>query len=152
MVKIPFKTLGVETPKPGEYKSSELGAAVTRSALNLAVQSGAVLGKPTCPSGVKRASTMAAQCVISFDKVVVAYTVTTDAAGGLVAAPAFVVVPRRLLESEVRKSTNTITTCGKESVVVVPSGAIVRCQSPKAEVAVQVFSTPGGWRVEVLPG
>lgn len=142
----------VDSPKPGEYGSSELGSVVTRAALNLAVQAGATLGRPTCPSGVKRSPTMAAQCLITFDAITAPYTVTTTAVGSLVAAPVFLVIPRRLLESELRNGAGTATaSCGKASVIVVPSGATVRCQFGKQDLEVQVFSTAVGWRIVTSP-
>jgi hypothetical protein len=137
--------------KANEYKPSELADAVRVAALPIATSASAILGVPACPSGVKRSPTMAAQCLVAFDKTLVPFVVAVGATGTLTASPVFVIVPRLELEREIARTTTDPVTCGKSPVVAVPSGSIAGCNIGKRAVNALITRTPTGWTVTTTP-
>jgi hypothetical protein len=137
--------------KANEYKPSELADAVRVAALPIATSASAILGAPACPSGVKRSPTMAAQCLVAFDKTLVPFVVAVGATGTLTASPVFVIVPRLELEREIARTTTDPVTCGKAPVVAVPSGSTAGCNIGKRAVDAVITRTPTGWTVTTTP-
>jgi hypothetical protein len=133
--------------KANEYRPAELADAVRAAAIPLATAASAVLGPPVCPSGVKRSPTMAAQCIVAFDKVNAAYVIAVGPSGSLVASPVFLIVPRIELERELAKTANAAVRCGKAAVIVVPSGSATRCDVGKGTVDATVTRQGAGWTV-----
>ena len=134
-----------------EYRPAELADAIRLAAIPVAVSTGAVLGNPVCPSGVRRSPTMAAQCLVSFDSVSIPYVVAVGAGGSLVASPLFVLVARRDVERELAKSSNAPVSCGKSAVLAVPSGSAVTCTIDKRAVDATILRQGTSWTVRTRP-
>jgi hypothetical protein len=137
--------------KANEYKPAELAEAVRVAALPIATSASAILGVPACPSGVKRSPTMAAQCLVSYDKTLVPFVVAVGPSGTLTASPVFVVVPRIELEREIARTNADPVTCGKSPVVMVPSGSATDCNIGKRAVNAIITRTATGWSVTTTP-
>jgi hypothetical protein len=134
-----------------EYRPAELADAVRVAALPIATSASAILGVPACPSGVKRSPTMAAQCLVAFDKTLVPFVVAVGSGGTLTASPVFVVVARVELEREIARANTDAVSCGKSPVVVVPSGSAADCRIGKRAVNAIITRTQTGWTVTTTP-
>jgi hypothetical protein len=139
------------TVKANEYRPAELAEAVRIAATPVATSASAVLGAPVCPTGVKRSPSMAAQCIVTFDRVTAAYVVAVGSSGTLVASPVFLVIPRLDLERELGRTSDAPVRCGTAPVLVVPSGSATGCDVGKRSIDAIVTRQSQGWTVSTTP-
>lgn len=107
-----------------------MSAAVRSNAMPIATALGARLGKPSCPPVEKPHVGLTLQCLVTFDKSVVAWLVTLTSTGDLDATPTFPIVSKRRLES----LAGTKATCDMPAFVGLPVGATLSCRVGKTTI------------------